>query len=655
MKNNSSVRKQLHETALNAPVSSGVYIWRDEQNTILYIGKARNLKNRLSSYFSGQKDIKTRILVSRAYSIEYITTGNEYEAFLLENTLIKKHSPRFNIELKDDKSYPALRITNEDFPRVFKTRHIVKDNSRYYGPYPNVSALDTFIDTLYRLYPLRHCKKFRKRNAPCMYYHIGRCSAPCCGKISRESYIEYIDEISCFLDEKPKETVRKLEVLMKEAAASLRFEKAARLRDGIAAVKILYAQNTVAEFSADSRDYIGYWAEGPLASFIVLKMRDGKLVAKDTYRTQTLREDSGIIAEFFAAYYAEKEQIPPRIFVPEAEGLDFAVQHISEQFGIQPEITVVPMCGSGGALSDCCAEDGDPNPNTPDAEQYPQSEQKADSLDEKHTSAHADIAPIHVSAMNMARNNAREDIIRRMRERGDKPAMEELRRLLDLPHLPVRIEGFDIAHIGGKFPVASLITFYNGSPDKKNYRYFRLKTTDGVIDDFASMREAAARRYTRLLNEQAELPDLIMIDGGIGQVNAVKSVLSSLKLDIPIVGLAKRDEELYLPGNSTPIRLPRRSDALRLLQRVRDETHRFATKNNQNLRTKEITAQKIDAAQHVPGAANAESALNAASAPLAGTPNEQPPSAKDSCAYTRRSVGEMLAAEISGAFTEPEP
>ena len=194
-----------------------------------------------------------------------------------------------------------------------------------------------------------------------------------------------------------------------------------------------------------------------------------------------------------------------------------------------------------------------------------------------------------IAALNMARENAHEDIIRRLRDRGDVPAMEELKTLLGLDTLPIRIEGFDIAHIGGKFPVASLISFYNGNPDKKNYRYFRLKTTDGIIDDFQSMREAATRRYTRLVNEQADLPDLILIDGGLGQVNAVEEILNSLGLDIPVAGLAKRDEEIYLPGNSTPINLPKRSDALRLLQRVRDETHRFATSRNQRLRTKENT------------------------------------------------------------------
>src|SRR5574344_1099011 len=223
-----SPREVLHQTALKAPASSGVYMWRNAEGTVIYVGKAKSLKNRLSSYFSGDKDIKTRLLISHARSIEYITTNNEYEAFLLENNLIKKYTPRYNINLKDGKSYPVLRVTNEEFPRFFKTRRILQDGSSYFGPYPDAGALDTFIETLYRLYPVRHCRTFRKRDAPCMYYHIGRCKAPCCGKIEKESYTEFIEEITQLLEGKGEETVTKLTALMKDAAKNLNFEKAAR-------------------------------------------------------------------------------------------------------------------------------------------------------------------------------------------------------------------------------------------------------------------------------------------------------------------------------------------------------------------------------------------------------------------------------------------
>ena len=545
----------LHETALKAPSSSGVYLWRDAKGTVIYVGKAKNLKNRLSSYFSGDKGIKTRMLVSRAQSIEYITTANEYEAFLLENNLIKKYTPRYNIALKDGKSYPVLRITKEEFPRFFKTRRIVQDGSLYFGPFPDAGALDTFIESLYRLYPVRHCRTFKKRETPCMYYHIGRCKAPCCGKITSDTYNVYIGEIAGLLEGKGDETVAKMTAQMKAAAADLNFEKAARLRDGLRALTVMQNQNIVEDFDSEDRDYIAHFREGELVSFTVLKIRGGKLMGRDNFRVVSLNEEGELLEEFACAYYTEREMIPPTIYVSTQDGFDLLTRWIDETFHTQTKIVLV-----------------------------------TDKIEN---------ARRHEAAMAMATENAHEDIIRRMRERGDTPAMEELQRLLGLPRLPVRIEGFDIAHIGGKFPVASLISFYNGNPDKKNYRYFRLKTTNGVIDDFGSMREATSRRYSRLLNEGKELPDLILIDGGIGQVNAVDGILKSLGLDIPIAGLAKRDEEIWRPHTSKPICLPKRSDGLRLLQRVRDETHRFATSRNQTLRTKENTVSVFNTLPHV--------------------------------------------------------
>lgn len=552
MKNDPLIYDKLHQTALKAPKLPGVYLWKDENQEVIYVGKAKNLKNRLSSYFSGIKDIKTKTLISKAFLIEYITTDNEYEALILENTLIKKYSPRYNINLKDDKSYPVLRITNEDFPRIFRTRRIIQDGSKYFGPFPNAGALSTFTENLYKQYPLRQCKKLRKRSSPCMYYHIGRCAAPCCEKISKESYNQIIEEIIHLLEENPKETVQKLTLEMKECAKALDFEKAAKIRDNIDAIKALHIKNSVSDFNTDSRDYIGFATEGTLVSFAVLKMREGRLIARDLYRTKSLNTDEELINEFLMAYYVSQDLFPSQIFIPINMDVNLFRQWSEKEMEIQAQIF------------------------TPEV------------FDSKHN-----------SAMEMAEQNAKEDIIRRLRERSDTPALEELKELLKLDHLPIRIEGFDIAHIGGKFPVASLISFYNGNPDKKNYRYFRLKTTDGIIDDFASMREATARRYTRLLNENAELPDLILIDGGIGQVNAVKGVLSTLDLDIPIIGLAEKNEDIYLPGNSTPIQLPKRSDALRLLQRVRDETHRFATSKNQALRTKEKTANPFLELPHI--------------------------------------------------------
>lgn len=540
--NRNSTWENLHQTALKAPQSSGVYLWHNENDVVIYVGKAKNLKNRLSSYFSGKRTLKTKLLVAHAKWIEYITTNNEYEALILENNLIKKYSPRYNISLKDGKSYPVLRITNEDFPKVFRTRRILQDGSTYFGPFPDVNALDFFLESIYKLYPIRHCRLMRNRDTPCLYYHMNQCKGPCCKKISKDEYNIYIEEIKHLLQGNSSETVQKMTDEMKDAAKKLNFEKAARLRDGIKALQVLQNQNIVETFDSEDRDYIAYASEGELVSFTVLKFRNGKLLGRENFRAESLNDDEDLIGEFMACYYEEKNAIPPTVFIPQTSEYEHIAKWLKEAMNCESQLIQV-------STADSIARD--------------------------------------IAAIQMAKHNAKEDIVRRLRDRGDIPAMQELKEKLNLDVLPIRIEGFDIAHIGGKWPVASLISFYNGNPDKKNYRYFRLKTTDGLIDDFASMKEAVSRRYSRLLNEQSDLPDLILIDGGIGQVNAVEEILNSLGLDIPVAGLAKRDEEIYLPGNSTPICLPKRSDALRLLQRVRDETHRFATSRNQALRTKE--------------------------------------------------------------------
>ena len=542
IENRNSIWENLHQTALKAPQSSGVYLWHNEQDVVIYVGKAKNLKNRLSSYFSGKRTLKTKLLVAHAKWIEYITTNNEYEALILENNLIKKYSPRYNINLKDGKSYPVLRITNEDFPKIFRTRRVLQDGSIYFGPFPDVNAIDFFLESIYKLYPIRHCRLLRSRDTPCLYYHMKQCKAPCCKKISKEEYNTYIEEIKHLLQGNSTEAVQKMTDEMKDAAKKLNFEKAARLRDGIKALQVLQNQNIVETFDSEDRDYIAYANEGELVSFTVLKFRNGKLLGRENFRAESLNDDEDLIGEFMTCYYEEKNVIPPTVFIPQTSEYEHIAKWLKEAMNCESQLIQV-------STADSIARD--------------------------------------VAAIQMAKHNAKEDIVRRLRERGDIPAMQELKEKLNLDVLPIRIEGFDIAHIGGKWPVASLISFYNGNPDKKNYRYFRLKTTDGLIDDFASMKEAVSRRYSRLLNEQSDLPDLILIDGGIGQVNAVEEILNSLGLDIPVAGLAKRDEEIYLPGNSTPICLPKRSDALRLLQRVRDETHRFATSRNQALRTKE--------------------------------------------------------------------
>ena len=639
MSEQADVREALHQYALSAPKTSGVYLWRDEKDIVIYVGKAKSLKNRLSSYFASKRDIKTRILVSRARRIEYIQTDNEYEALLLENNLIKKYKPRYNINLKDGKTYPVLKITNERYPRLYRTRRIQNDGARYFGPFPNVPAVDDFLSLIKRTYTLRQCKRLKKRE-PCLYFHIGRCSAPCADKISETDYRKDIDEIALLLEGDLKKPLAELTEKMKAAAAAREFEKAARIRDGMQAVRALRGQNSVEDMDPEARDYIGWAAEGALITFTVFKMRGGKVVGRDLYRTESLKDEAEVLPEFLIAYYTDPKQIPPHIFVCAGQEYELAEQWVADRLGVKVTITAIPLedrkqvaatdTESPTAVNEhsyhidnteTAAAEKTPvyGAVTPDeAATAPVSDRASEPEALKQTAttsnnlgrseiperSAADRLPPsvlrrHKAALAMAQFNAKEDAARRIKELGDFPALEELQKILSLDRPPHRIEGFDIAHLHGKYTVASLISFKDGNPDKKNYRIFRLRTTDGIIDDYASMREAVARRYTRLLNEAAELPDLIMIDGGIGQVNAAKAVLDALELDIPLVGLAEKNEELYRPHINKPIVLPRRSAALRVLQRVRDETHRFANTRNNRLRSKEELHLQFEQLPHI--------------------------------------------------------
>lgn len=639
MSEQADVREALHQYALSAPKTSGVYLWRDEKDIVIYVGKAKSLKNRLSSYFASKRDIKTRILVSRARRIEYIQTDNEYEALLLENNLIKKYKPRYNINLKDGKTYPVLKITNERYPRLYRTRRIQNDGARYFGPFPNVPAVDDFLSLIKRTYTLRQCKRLKKRE-PCLYFHIGRCSAPCADKISETDYRKDIDEIALLLEGDLKKPLAELTEKMKAAAAAREFEKAARIRDGMQAVRALRGQNSVEDMDPEARDYIGWAAEGALITFTVFKMRGGKVVGRDLYRTESLKDEAEVLPEFLIAYYTDPKQIPPHIFVCAGQEYELAEQWFADRLGVKVTITAIPLEERKQAAAtdtesltavnehsyridntEAAAAEKTPvyGAVTPDeAATAPVSDRASEPDALKQTAAtsntagrseipersaadrlHPSVLRRHKAALAMAQFNAKEDAARRIKELGDFPALEELQKILSLDRPPHRIEGFDIAHLHGKYTVASLISFKDGNPDKKNYRIFRLRTTDGIIDDYASMREAVARRYTRLLNEAAELPDLIMIDGGIGQVNAAKAVLDALELDIPLVGLAEKNEELYRPHINKPIVLPRRSAALRVLQRVRDETHRFANTRNNRLRSKEELHLRFEQLPHI--------------------------------------------------------
>ncbi|MDR1575673.1 MAG: excinuclease ABC subunit UvrC [Treponema sp.] len=568
--------KDPKAAAQEAPREPGVYIMRDGDGRIIYVGKAKSLKDRLRSYFSGVKDIKTATLIQHIRFIETIIVANEYEALLLENTLIKQHSPKYNIDLKDGKTYPVIRITAENFPRVFRTRRIVEDKSRYYGPFANVQGVDTLLKLVEKLFPLRKCKTMREKSVgPCMYYHIGRCMAPCSGKVSADDYRRHVERVQKLLSGETESLLIDLTAQMHEAAKALQFEWAARLRNTIKAVEdIAGSDSSVVDFDPESRDYIAWAAEGIFATYTVFSMRGGKMTGRELFRTCSAAEERDSLELFITSYYEPGRPPPAKIYLqfeaqrakkesgekpdPQTDALVFRSSlsgWFRGQFGCEPELVITHMA--------------------------------------------APLVKHHTAILAMARQNALEDLRRRLKERGTGPALDELARLLNLRSRPERIEGFDIAQLDGKHPVASLISFRNGIPDRKNYRYFKLRSVVGVVDDFAAMREVVRRRYSRLIREGKELPDLILIDGGIGQVNAAKGVMDELGMDSDVVGLAKREEELWLPQAKEPLVLPRSSEALKVLQFVRDETHRFATGFNQRLRSGDLFFPALESVEGI--------------------------------------------------------
>lgn len=536
----------------------GVYIMRDARGKVIYVGKAKNLKSRASSYFTGEKDIKTRFLVEKAADIEAILTATEYEALVLENNLIKRYSPRYNINLKDGKSYPVIRITSEAFPRVFRTRRIVRDGSAYFGPYPNVKAVDVYINLIRKLYPLRRCKVLKKRDKPCLYHHIGRCPAPCVGKISEEEYGKIVRKVKTMLSGRTVGFKKELEKQMREAAAEQAYERAADLRDALTSLEVLEAEPTVMDFREEARDYIDFVASGRYVVFAVMLMRGGQVTGRELYMNEYAGTPSEAVPEFLIQYYSETgRERPGRLFLPEHPG-NLLERFFSENEGSTPKI-LIPA-------------------------------------DKKDRAVQA-----------MVRQNAGAELDHLIRKEGDRPALEELKLVLSLPVVPRRIEGFDIAQLHGKYTVASLISFIDGRPDRAGYRHYKILSTGGKVDDYKAIAEAVARRYQRLLNEDKPLPDLILVDGGKGQVSSARKVLEALDLDgrISLVGLAKRDEELWLPDTAEAIRLPEGDPGLRVLQHVRDETHRFATTHNQRLRSKNLNLSTLEG---VPGIGPSKSA-----------------------------------------------
>jgi excinuclease ABC subunit C len=550
----------LRAVAARLPQAPGVYLFKDSSGAVLYVGKAKKLRTRVSSYFNrGMTDPRMHLLAARTASIETVLTASESEAFLLENSLIKRFAPRYNINLKDGKSYPVIRLTAEEFPRVYRTRTIVFDGSEYFGPFAKANQIDVYLDLIDRLFPLRkRGEVFKRRPAPCLNHYINRCAAPCIGAIGAEEYAERVRAVRKLVSGRADDLSRDLTRRMKQTAAEQRFELAAALRDQLQAIRDVTEQQHVAGVDADARDYVGHFAGRDWHRFLVLQFRGGNLVGRERFHVLDpgpQLDDAAARARFLVSYYGGRATA--------LAGLTIYTGSVEE-----PEALAAAL---GALVPD----------DSPRRRAAPR--------------VHVPKRGRHAQVLRLAEANARQDAERANpgidRERG----IEELGHALNLPLVPRRIEGFDISHLGGRDTVASLVVFDAGQPAKGEYRHFRIRSLGGRVDDFEAMREVVARRYARVLNDRLPRPDLVLVDGGAGQVSAAKGILDGLGLtELPLAGLAKRNEEIYLPGRSAPLVLPEGSAALRLLQAVRDESHRFATSHHKRLRTKRVAGSVLE-------------------------------------------------------------
>ncbi|MDB4913584.1 MAG: UvrABC system protein [Gemmatimonadetes bacterium] len=519
------------------PESPGVYLWRDAEGKVLYVGKAKRLRSRVRNYINSdhRESAKTYLLMAQARELDTIVVPSEAHALILEANLIKEYKPRFNIALRDDKSYPYIKVTvHEPFPRVWVTRRVLNDGSRYFGPYTDVGAMRRSLDVVKRLFTVRSCNydmPGQMPDRPCLDYHIGRCKAPCILAQSQGEYGAMIDEVLDFLSGKPDEVVRKIRERMALAAESLDFERAANLRDVLAHLEKMEEPTVVALREGGDRDVVGYARDGEEAVIALLRIRGGKLLARDhQYIDNVVDEaDADVIETYLAGPYRLLNERAQELLIP----FELTDRSIIEE-SLERTKLHVPQRGPRRDLVD------------------------------------------------LAQQNARH-LLEEARLTGDEPTEEragdpvyELQRQLGLQKVPRSFVCFDISHAQGTDTVASCVWFQNGRPYRAEYRKFKVKTVEG-IDDFASMNEVVGRYFQRRLEEKRALPDLVLIDGGKGQLNAAADAMKALGLEaLPIASLAKREEEIFLLGRSESLRLPRRSPALRMLQQARDEAHRFA-------------------------------------------------------------------------------
>ena len=549
------------------PTSPGVYIFRDAEDRVIYVGKAKNIRSRVANYFTKSGDGRPKIgeLRERVRRIDFIVTKSETEALVLEANLIKRHRPRFNASLKDDKSYPYIVVTmGDEYPRVYATRATRDGRHRYFGPFPSASSVHSTLDVLNKTFPFRKCRgpePGRRSGVPCLNYHIGRSAAPCVGAISKPDYDAIIADVVAFLEGRVDHLIREREAAMKEAAREMDFERAAKLRDELSALTHVRDRQQATIASEDSFDAFGAYAEGESACVQVFAVREGQIVNRDSFLLDNYAEApaDAVALQFVPQYYDSGNAVPREVLVETDESDDALApleDHLSELRGTKVDV---------------------------------------------HRPRRGDKRRI----LEMAERNAKlglahEKLVEESQRNQVASTLDALREELALPRLPTRIECYDISNTMGTNSVASMVVFQGGRPAKDQYRRFKIKTVEGA-DDFSSMAEVLRRRLERLAegDEKFPAPDLVLLDGGKGQLSAVLPVFEEMGVgaelpDITLRSLAKRDEEVFQPGRPEPVILRRDSPELHLLQRVRDEAHRFANTYHRKLRGREMTASVLD-------------------------------------------------------------
>ena len=549
--------ENIREALAVLPDKPGVYLMHDKDGKVIYVGKAVVLRNRVRSYFRNLASHTPKVcaMVAKIADIETIVTSSEVEALILECNLIKKYRPRYNIMLKDDKSYPYLKVTlNEEFPRLYVTRRQMRDGAKYYGPYADAGAMHATVKLLRSMFPLRTCRTMNAER-PCLNYHIKRCLAPCAGLVSKEEYGNMIKSVCMVLDGRTTELERDLKRRMQEAADNYAFEEAARLRDQLQAVMRLNEQQKAVTGQDSDMDIIGFAKDMTGICVQIFFVRKGKLLGRDNFFLQDDGEsEQEVITAFVKQYYNEASYIPREIalpVLPDAEEQAVIEQWLTEKAQRKAEL-VRPQRG------------------------------------------------VKKDLLHLANDNAVKLLEERLRKgqlslKNDVQAAEELQQALGLPDPLERMDCFDISHTQGSETVASMVVFRNGSISKKDYRRYKIVSAEGKPDDFKSMQEVVYRRY----KDYEDLPSLVVIDGGKGQLSSALEVIRGLGLhDLPVIGLAKREEEIFKEGQSESILLDRDSAALHLIQRIRDEAHRFAITYHRKLRGKRNLVSVLD---HVEG------------------------------------------------------